>query len=97
MEQHFGLALDRTSITQLQNLKFKGQPQPTVMRTKKTEEELSQSKTVENASNVLGDFPYPYNNNVTSKELAEQKAKQVSVYALNIQLLLCISLQVLRL
>lgn len=80
LERQFGLTVDRSTMVKMQKLKFKGRAEPTVMRKQK---EGGGGDSVANGTNKendpLAQFPYPYENGVSSEELANRKAKEVSI------------------
>lgn len=61
-------------------MKFKGRVEPTVMRKRKADGDANDGakKDSNKENDPLSKFPYPYEQNVTSEELANKKAKEVS-------------------
>ena len=80
LERQFGLRIDKDSVVKLSNLKFKGRVEPTVMRKRKADNDTNSggdSADANKENDPLSKFPYPYEQGVTSEELAKKKAKEV--------------------
>ena len=77
IERQFGVKIDRKNL-KFPSIKFKGVPQATVIRTRKSEsEQTNQEENRSSEKSVLDNFPYPYDN-LTSEEKAKQKEKEIA-------------------
>ncbi|KAH3858717.1 hypothetical protein DPMN_101343 [Dreissena polymorpha] len=73
IEKQLGVKVDKNNIRRPKNLKYKGSPVATVIRTRK-DQQKKESKKDEN--DILSNMPYPYGSETTA-ELTEKRAKEM--------------------
>ena len=78
LKSQLGVDVDRANVKRMKNIKFKGMPQASVIRTRKTDAEPEPNKSQEkgDGDDILKNMPYPYDQR-TSEEKANDMKEQV--------------------